>query len=1245
MSFDRAGPGEGSPSPPKLSPSASRQSLSSDVTTKTLRKSAFTGPDDNSEAHAFTLSNFILQDKLETRIRNELRATKSISLEHAHRAEEKHEKDKENFPDCESCLCDMTTGASLTSKVAKEAKVVTTGIRGGADKRVLLPAVLELQGEVRTTFQFFMSLAFFLLFGLGCQMHYRTYAIHLQEKNLRLQLTDSATEVNEIPQMFEWMEQTWFPFLWNSPNAAGTTGSLLPSRQLTLLGGSLLKVISSPEEECVYVTGATCYDQGERAYNYDPVLNGWDVHRRLATASDAEATPGWTGPSRLMAFYQWLRPMLPFSSEGWYEAEAPDATAATAAAPDAETPRTPRTRRPVGNLPPKAKRLLQGGLEGLPSKKTKRSRHGWMRAFFEKSEPSSKPRRRLAPTSSVIMDGLPEPVGNEKAAITVIPMSRSLANVSKQLQTWQTDMNRLVSQRTLIVGLETMVRNEQTQLLTHVFVNFLLSRSGAIFVQVRLLSLHTVNDPWAMILAAIWVIFLLGCIVALLAQIIIAFSNGRAAAHAKKMSTLVQWAIVLIGVVIVALFVTERMEMRRAKNLVEDYTSARPSVKASVLEDFDISWFNLLHFVIFWATRSDSDLLILISLFHVLILLQFLAASKGQPRLALLVNTLEKAFQDIVHLFVVFLFIFSAFVIAGHILFGAKLKDFSTVQGSFAKSLEQVVSFKTDWDVITQQDWWTAAIWVWLMIIVVSLVVINIVLAVIFDCYGKIRSGITEKDTLWTTLRRQFMALRYMNQWYATLDLLTGIKNSKTESITQEGFRRIFHDITEEQVEQIFELAEMRAVNDTINGQPTLLGEAIASILLGIDDVRDGIRTLQDKSFKSYKEQRIWLEEFKEPLTAPEPVWDLGPDTYQIVSTTGCDVRDAPDMTSPVVTRLAQRDKVEVVRTKDYYGGDGLRRLMGQLAEPNSGWIPIFDPETGYAWAELWKDPKIKEPDFPGVYIIQHESAMVRTDISLTSPELTELPQGTMVNVVEVVLDYCDEETTAQRKRGRLQHPDGWISLLDRDTNYRFAERAKIQEPFGKWVSKKDMELTVEPNSAEALSTVQDGEMVEIVEMRLEYAQGQEHLFGLTKMGGWMPLQNLATKEKYAEAKPELADPEVPPEEDPLKLPSNPPRWVSDGLLCHLHKQHRNMIMMTEKFQSIQLGFEQKGLNLEPVLPGDEPELPDFESMLKPSHFAQQDTGRVAVRREKPAVNLPQPSATISSQSLKSRLHHFVSSI
>eukprot|EP00913_Durusdinium_trenchii_P009838 g9237.t1 len=120
------------------------------------------------------------------------------------------------------------------------------------------------------------------------------------------------------------------------------------------------------------------------------------------------------------------------------------------------------------------------------------------------------------------------------------------------------------------------------------------------------------------------------------------------------------------------------------------------------------------------------------------------------------------------------------------------------------------------------------------------------VLAVIFDCYGKIRSGITDKDTLWTTIQRQAMALRYTSSWYATVDLLTGIKNAKSDNLTPEGFREIFRGITDEQVEQIYELAEIRAKNDTIKGQPTLLGEAIASILLGIDDVRDGVRTIQE---------------------------------------------------------------------------------------------------------------------------------------------------------------------------------------------------------------------------------------------------------------------------------------------------------------------------------------------------------------------------------------------------------------
>lgn len=55
-----------------------------------------------------------------------------------------------------------------------------------------------------------------------------------------------------------------------------------------------------------------------------------------------------------------------------------------------------------------------------------------------------------------------------------------------------------------------------------------------------------VNDTWAMIFAGLWVVFLFGTLVVLLAQIVMAFSNGKAGAHFTRMSTLIQWAIVRI---------------------------------------------------------------------------------------------------------------------------------------------------------------------------------------------------------------------------------------------------------------------------------------------------------------------------------------------------------------------------------------------------------------------------------------------------------------------------------------------------------------------------------------------------------------------------------------------------------------------------------------------------------------------------------------------------------------------------
>uniref|UniRef100_A0A7S1QX94 Uncharacterized protein n=1 Tax=Alexandrium catenella TaxID=2925 RepID=A0A7S1QX94_ALECA len=72
----------------------------------------------------------------------------------------------------------------------------------------------------------------------------------------------------------------------------------------------------------------------------------------------------------------------------------------------------------------------------------------------------------------------------------------------------------------------------------------------------------------------------------------------------------------------------------------------------------------------------------------------------------------------------------------------------------------------------------------------------------------------------------------------------------------------------------------------------------------------------------------------------------------------------------------------------------------------------------------------------PAPYVIIHDNAALRSDVSLASPVVGHLRSGDVVRVVAVVSSLQD-----RRLRGRIESPQGWISLLDLDTGYRWAKR------------------------------------------------------------------------------------------------------------------------------------------------------------------------------------------------------------
>lgn len=75
------------------------------------------------------------------------------------------------------------------------------------------------------------------------------------------------------------------------------------------------------------------------------------------------------------------------------------------------------------------------------------------------------------------------------------------------------------------------------------------------------------------------------------------------------------------------------------------------------------------------------------------------------------------------------------------------------------------------------------------------------------------------------------------------------------------------------------------------------------------------------------------------------------------------------------------------------------------------------------------------EEDSPGQYIII-DYAVVTSEMSETSPSIEYLAAGTMVHVTEV--RYSKEE---RKIRGRITRPAGWISLLNTETDYRWAQK------------------------------------------------------------------------------------------------------------------------------------------------------------------------------------------------------------
>lgn len=157
-----------------------------------------------------------------------------------------------------------------------------------------------------------------------------------------------------------------------------------------------------------------------------------------------------------------------------------------------------------------------------------------------------------------------------------------------------------------------------------------------------------------------------------------------------------------------------------------------------------------------------------------------------QPRLGVVFNTLSAAVVDLFHFMLVLIPTFFGFTIAGMVMFGRRIQDFSSL--TQALSMCYQIIMESQWDNLgyTAEDLWTTVTWLWLYTLLVVLIMLNMVLAIIIDIYSEITLKAGENMTLWDHAIYVLRCIRYRHKFVRYKDLMERISAMPKTVLTTE---------------------------------------------------------------------------------------------------------------------------------------------------------------------------------------------------------------------------------------------------------------------------------------------------------------------------------------------------------------------------------------------------------------------------------------------------------------------------
>mmetsp|Transcript_62699 Transcript_62699/g.149590 ORF Transcript_62699/g.149590 Transcript_62699/m.149590 type:complete len:867 (-) Transcript_62699:49-2649(-) len=206
------------------------------------------------------------------------------------------------------------------------------------------------------------------------------------------------------------------------------------------------------------------------------------------------------------------------------------------------------------------------------------------------------------------------------------------------------------------------------------------------------------------------------------------------------------------------------------------------------------------------AAKQLANFRLAVAWYLIILVFKFFVSFSAQPRLAVVTTTLRYTFTDLVHFFIIFVPCLVAYVVSGNLLFGRRVEEFSTLQASLGATLRIIFESEYDWEVLASDFYWTTALWVWSLVLLIVLLMLNMVLAIILDVHHSVHTSAATGETLFATIINFASHLRQLKVWVPNSQILAWMEEQAAEGgqqgvITEDQLKDHFPDIPQAQID------------------------------------------------------------------------------------------------------------------------------------------------------------------------------------------------------------------------------------------------------------------------------------------------------------------------------------------------------------------------------------------------------------------------------------------------------------